>query len=56
MTPYAILKRPETDGMLTVQTAEHDGRLRKRCHITGAGLKRIETFREERKGSLFIRS
>ena len=39
-TLYTILKRLETSGMLTVRTAEHDGRLRKYYHITDKGLKR----------------
>ena len=46
-TLYTILKRLETAGMLTVHTAEHGGRLRKYYHITGAGLGRIEDFKEE---------
>ena len=33
-TLYTILKRLETAGMLTVRSAEHDGRLRKYYHIT----------------------
>jgi len=33
--------------MLTVRIAEHDGRLRKYYHITAAGLRRIETFKNE---------
>lgn len=48
-TLYTILKRLETANMLTVRTAEHDGRLRKYYHITDAGLKRIEDFKEEWK-------
>ncbi|MBQ1413468.1 MAG: helix-turn-helix transcriptional regulator, partial [Clostridia bacterium] len=40
-TLYTILKRLESAKMLTVQTAEHDGRLRKYYHITEAGLQRI---------------
>ena len=46
-TLYTILKRLETSEMLTVRTAEHGGRLRKYYHITEAGLKRIEDFKEE---------
>ena len=46
-TLYTILKRLETAEMLTVRTAEHDGRLRKYYHITAGGLTRIEEFREE---------
>lgn len=46
-TLYTILKRLEAANMLTVRTAEHGGRLRKYYRITDAGLKRIETFKEE---------
>jgi len=46
-TLYTILKRLETAQMLTVRTAEHNGRLRKYYHITDAGLKRIEDFKQE---------
>ena len=46
-TLYTILKRLETAEMLTVRTAEHDGRLRKYYHITDEGLKRIEEFRND---------
>lgn len=44
-TLYTILKRLETANMLTVQTAEHGGRLRKYYYITQAGIKRIEEFK-----------
>lgn len=53
-TLYTILKRLETAGMLTVRTAEHDGRLRKYYRITGEGVKRIEEFREDWKEILSI--
>ena len=46
-TLYTILKRLELSRMLTVKTAEHDGRLRKYYHITRAGLGCIEDFKEE---------
>ena len=46
-TLYTILKRLETANMLTVKTAEHDGRLRKYYRITKAGLGRIDDFKEE---------
>jgi len=46
-TLYTILKRLELAEMLTVQTVEHGGRLRKYYHITAAGLKRIEEFKAE---------
>ena len=53
-TLYTILKRLEAANMLTVQTAEHSGRLRKYYHITEEGLKRIEEFKEEWKELLSI--
>ena len=46
-TLYTILKRLEAAEMLTVKTAEHNGRLRKYYRITDAGLKRIEEFKFE---------
>ncbi len=53
-TLYTILKRLEAAEMLTVHTAEHGGRLRKYYHITEAGLRRIEEFRDEWKEILSI--
>ena len=46
-TLYTILKRLENAKMLTVRTAEHDGRLRKYYSITATGLKRIVEFKNE---------
>ena len=46
-TLYTVLKRLEGAGMLTVQTAEHGGRLRKYYRITDAGRTRLEDFRQE---------
>lgn len=46
-TLYTILKRLETASMLTVRSAEHDGRLRKYYRITEGGLKRLDEFKEE---------
>ena len=46
-TLYTILNRWETAEMLTVRTSEHGGRLRKYYHITKAGLRRLEEFKEE---------
>ena len=46
-TLYTILKRLEQQEMLTVKSAEHDGRLRKYYHILPAGEERIRQFREE---------
>ena len=48
-TLYTILKRLELAEMLTVQTSEYGGRLRKYYHITSAGIRRIEEFKEEWK-------
>ncbi len=48
-TLYTILKRLESQNMLTVRTVEHEGRLRKYYHIQQGGLNRIETFKEEWK-------
>ena len=48
-TLYTILKRLESAAMLTVRSAEHGGRLRKYYHITDAGRKRIEDFKDEWK-------
>lgn len=53
-TLYTILKRLEGADMLTVRTAEHDGRLRKYYHITQHGLNRIEDFKDEWKELLSI--
>ena len=53
-TLYTILKRLESASMLTVRTAEHDGRLRKYYHITAAGVKRIENFKNEWKEVISI--
>lgn len=46
-TLYPILRRLEAAELLTVRTAEHNGRLRKYYHITPLGLERIEAFKEE---------
>ena len=46
-TLYTILKRLETAEMLTVHSAEHNGRLRKYYKITENGLKRIQEFKNE---------
>ncbi len=53
-TLYTILKRLENARMLTVRSAEHDGRLRKYYHITNNGIKRIEEFKEEWKEVISI--
>ena len=46
-TLYPILRRLENARLLTVRTAEHNGRLRKYFSITPAGLERIDDFRKE---------
>ena len=46
-TLYTILKRLESARLLTVRTAEHDGRLRKYYHITEQGLRRLEEFQSD---------
>lgn len=46
-TLYPILRRLEAADLLTVHTAEHNGRLRKYYHITDLGLSRIEDFKQE---------
>ena len=46
-TLYTILKRLEAVKMLTVRSVEYNGRLRKYYHITDAGLRRIEEFKED---------
>ena len=48
-TLYTILKRLETAAMLTVRSMEHEGRLRKYYHITDAGIRRIEDFKDDWK-------
>ena len=46
-TLYPILRRLEASELLTVRSAEHNGRLRKYYRITQKGLARIHTFQEE---------
>ena len=46
-TLYPILRRLETAELLTVNSVEHNGRLRKYYYITPLGLKRIEAFKQE---------
>ena len=53
-TLYPILRRLEMAELLTVRSAEHNGRLRKYYHITKRGLARIESFRQEWKELLTI--
>ena len=53
-TLYPILRRLEIQELLTVRSAEHNGRLRKYYHITPQGLSRIRDFKEEWKEMLSI--
>ena len=53
-TLYPILRRLESASLLTVRTAEHNGRLRKYYHITKKGLERIEEFKDEWREILSI--
>ncbi len=53
-TLYPILRRLESAELLTVRSAEHNGRLRKYYHITPEGLSRIEAFKEEWKEIMMI--
>ena len=46
-TLYPILRRLETAELLTVRSAEHNGRLRKYYRITPLGLERIEAFKAD---------
>lgn len=46
-TLYPILRRLEAAELLSVRSAEHNGRLRKYYRITDAGRERIEAFRAE---------
>jgi len=46
-TLYPILRRLEASELLTVRSAEHNGRLRKYYRITQAGLARLQEFQQE---------
>ena len=46
-TLYPILRRLEAAELLTVRSAEHNGRLRKYYRITDAGRERIEAFKAD---------
>lgn len=46
-TLYPILKRLEAAKLLSVKSAEHNGRLRKYYSITSVGLERLEVFKRE---------
>ena len=53
-TLYPILRRLEASEYLTVESAEHNGRLRKYYYITPQGRERIETFKSEWKEIMSI--
>ena len=55
-TLYTILKRLETAKMLTVWTAEYDGRLRKYYRIAELGRRRIEEFNQDWQEIMLIYS
>ena len=46
-TLYPILRRLESAELLTVRSAEHNGRLRKYYQITALGKRRLQEFKEE---------
>ena len=46
-TLYPILKRLEAAGFITVNTVQHNGRLRKYYHLTQSGKTRIDVFIDE---------
>ena len=46
---YPILRRLESQNLLTVENVEHNGRLRKYYKITELGKVRLENFKEEWK-------
>ena len=53
-TLYPILRRLEASNLLTVESVEHSGRLRKYYHITPEGLNRITDFLEDWKEIMAI--
>ncbi len=53
-TLYPILRRLESSELLTVRSAEHNGRLRKYYRITDSGIRRIEDFKNEWKEIMSI--
>ena len=48
-TLYPILRRLETGSLLTVRSAEHNGRLRKYYEITPTGVEKIKSFIDDIK-------
>lgn len=53
-TLYPILRRLETQELLTVKSVEYNGRLRKYYYITNLGKKRLESFKNEWKEVISI--
>ena len=53
-TLYPILRRLESSELLTVRSAEHNGRLRKYYRITESGRARLEAFKTEWEELLLI--
>ena len=53
-TLYPILRRLEASELLTVRSAEHNGRLRKYYRITSNGTKRLEDFKNDWKEIISI--
>lgn len=53
-TLYPILRRLEAAELLTVRSAEHNGRLRKYYRITPQGMAKIESFKEDWQEMLSI--
>ena len=53
-TLYPILRRLESQELLTVKTMEYNGRLRKYYYITELGRNRLRAFQEEWKEVISI--
>ena len=53
-TLYPILRRLESQNLLTVKSVEYNGRLRKYYYITLDGKKRLESFKNEWKEVISI--
>lgn len=53
-TLYPILRRLETQSLLTVKSMEYNGRLRKYYYITESGKTKLESFKNEWKEVISI--
>ena len=51
---YPILRRLETQQLLTVKSMEYNGRLRKYYYITKFGKERLDSFKNEWKEVMSI--